>query len=893
MTLAAGTPIGPYEIVGLLGAGGMGEVYQARDTRLNRLVALKVLSSSIGTDADRRQRFVQEAQLASSLQHPNIVTVFDIGSADGVEYLAMELVRGRPLDKVIPPGGLRLNDALRYSTQIAGALAAAHAAGIVHRDLKPGNIMVTDDGRIKILDFGLATLVERGLVGGGPLDDQTRLQPNVVETGAGTILGTVAYMSPEQAEGKKVDARSDLFSFGAILYEMVSGQRAFRADTTARTLAAVITLDPPPIATLTANVPAPLEKVISRCLRKDLTKRAQHASDLKLALEEIHEDSVSGARVVSSAASVSAATSRPWIGPAVAGLGAVGVVIAGWYLWPRTPPPVLSFETVPLTTFAGSERNATFSPDGTQVAYEWQRDPSELPDVFVQVIGSPGSPLRVTNDDAGHLAPSWSPEGKSIAVWHSGRPAGMPGASLVLISPLGGPERVVLDRQESARTSWSPDGRWIALSLAGRGSGQRRGVLLVGPADGAQVDWAAADPVFAGTQDPAFSPDGKRIAYTKATGEYTGDVYVVAVGADGRPAGTPARVPAGAGESTLPAWTADGRELLLISGSPSSNGSVVRVPVDGSAEPQRIAGLGDAASLAISRDGTKVAISRGGFDFDIWRADLEHPEKSGPLAHSSLYDGGAEYSPDGRRIAFASNRGGSREIWVADADGLNAQPVTHFGGPVAGTPRWSPDGRELVFDARPDGNSDIFVVPAGSGPVRQLTKEQGEDARPAFSHDGQSIYFSSTRGGGGPAIWRIPAGGGDAVQVTHNGGMSVVASPDGEWLYYLPSGMQGRFLHRLHPDGSGDEQVVQERVPLLTYTATSTGLWFVTRTAGSNPYWVIKVLRRGERESREVLKLDFPPGNNLSLSLSPDGRYALMTKPDERGTDLLLVEHFR
>src|SRR5262245_53768946 len=223
MSLPAGTRLGPYQVVSHLGSGGMGEVYQAKDDRLNRMVALKVLPLDLVANAERRQRFVQEAQLASSLQHPNIVTIFDIGSSDSGEYLAMELVKGRTLDGLIPQKGLRLPDALRYGVQITDALSAAHAAGIVHRDLKPGNIMVTEQGQIKILDFGLATLTESTPLGA---TDETRAMA-VVETGAGMILGTVAYMSPEQAEGHKVDARSDIFSFGAILYEMISGQRAF------------------------------------------------------------------------------------------------------------------------------------------------------------------------------------------------------------------------------------------------------------------------------------------------------------------------------------------------------------------------------------------------------------------------------------------------------------------------------------------------------------------------------------------------------------------------------------------------------------------------------------------------------------------------------------------
>ena len=247
MALEPDTRLGPYRIVDLLGVGGMGEVYRARDERLNRLVAVKVLPADrVAASAERRSRFIQEAQLASALQHPNIVTIFDIGSTEVGDYLAMELVRGRTLDAVIPQAGLPLPSALRYASQIVDALAAAHAAGIVHRDLKPGNIMVTEQDQIKVLDFGLATLAA-----GGPINDtdETGARAAAVETGAGTILGTVAYMSPEQAEGHAVDARSDIFSFGAIFYEMLSGLRAFRGGSTFGTLAAVIGLEPEPLAT--------------------------------------------------------------------------------------------------------------------------------------------------------------------------------------------------------------------------------------------------------------------------------------------------------------------------------------------------------------------------------------------------------------------------------------------------------------------------------------------------------------------------------------------------------------------------------------------------------------------------------------------------------------------
>jgi len=898
MPLTAGTLLGPYEVVAAIGAGGMGEVYEARDPRLNRSVAIKVLPSRLDADTERRRRFIQEAQLASALQHPNIVTVFDIGSAGDVDYLAMELVRGRSLDRLIHAGGLPLGDTLRYATQIADALAAAHAAGIVHRDLKPSNIMVTDEGRIKILDFGLATLAERGLVSD---TEETKIE-NLVLTGAGTIVGTVAYMSPEQAEGKKVDARSDLFSFGAILYEMASGRRAFKADSTAGTLAAVITVDPPPISTLSTSVPEPLERLISRCLRKDVTRRAQHASDLKLALEELQEEitaRVSGSRAAIPTAPAPAhaatAASRRWLMWGVPAAALVAILTMVVVRLPRTAAPASSFEPVPLTTLPGSETSPTFSPDGSQVAFQWLRD-GQPPDIYTQLVGVAGSPVRLTNDGGAHLTPAWSPDGKSIALWHIGRgsPQVVPRPTLCLIPSIGGPERQIAELEGGPAgpqvMSWSADGRWLAVSLV-RGRGDREhGITLIAAADGAQVDWPRVDPVFGGATQPAFSPDGTHIAYVKATGEFTGEVFVVGVGKDGRPSGTPAIVPSGSPDSGTPRWTADGKELLLTVGSPSSNGGVVRARVDGRVPPQRIAGLSYATTLALSRDGTKLAFQRGGTDFDIWRVDLQHPQQSGSVAHSSLYDGSGTYSPDGTRIAFSSNRAGSREIWVADANGENSQVLTNFGGPVAGTPRWSPDGKEIVFDGRPDGNADILVVSANGGPVRQLTKEKGEDARPAWSPDGAWIYFSSSRGGR-PEIWRMTRDGSGPTQVTKTGGQSVFASADGQWLYYMP--LQYGGLRRIRPDGRDDEATSAEGVPLLTYVTTPSGLWFAASPSQDRPYWSIQHLGGDARTPREVAKLDFPSGANLSLSISPDERYALITKPDLSGTDLYLVERFR
>src|SRR5580658_697452 len=286
-----GEALGHFSLLEKIGEGGMGQVYKARDKRLERFVAIKLLAEVRRTDADRRARFVQEAKAASALNHPNIVTIHEFGEQDGRIFIVMELVDGKPLNELIPRKGMRLIEALRIAAQVADALTTAHAAGIVHRDLKPANIMVDAHGRAKVLDFGLAKIAAP--VAGG--DEATRtLAADQPVSEEGMIVGSIPYMSPEQAEGKPVDARSDIFSFGAVLYEMITGQRAFRGESRISTLAAVVEKEPPPASEIHSGVPPELERVIARCLRKDVQRRSQNMADVKLALEELLEESQSG-----------------------------------------------------------------------------------------------------------------------------------------------------------------------------------------------------------------------------------------------------------------------------------------------------------------------------------------------------------------------------------------------------------------------------------------------------------------------------------------------------------------------------------------------------------------------------------------------------------------------
>ncbi len=427
-----------YRIIDKLGAGGMGEVYLAEDTTLGRRVALKFLPHEYTQDEDRLRRFKLEAKSASALNHPNILTIHEVGEADGRHFIATELIDGETLHAVLRrTGGMRADEALKVAAQVASALAAAHEAGIVHRDIKPANIMVRRDGYIKVLDFGLAKLSESPAQQVDTSDPATTF---AAHTASGVLLGTAPYMSPEQTTGKTVDARSDIFSFGAVLYEMVSGQRAFQGASTVEILAAVIAQEP---KLLPAKVPADLASLIARCLRKDPARRYQTMADLKVALEDLREElSGSGPQVLARARRRSAGLA--WT------LAIVAAVLAGLVAWyARRPPQDASpLVAAALTTLSGVEQSPSLSPDGNYVVFTWTGPRQDNQDIYVQMIGS-GSPLPLTTDPLNDYNPVWSPDGRWIAFFRSQPPAPtvLRNRELRLIAPLGGPERKVADIQ--------------------------------------------------------------------------------------------------------------------------------------------------------------------------------------------------------------------------------------------------------------------------------------------------------------------------------------------------------------------------------------------------------------------------------------------------------------
>jgi Tol biopolymer transport system component len=883
-----GRQLGSFKVLSLLGAGGMGEVYRARDTRLNRTVALKVLPSDKMADPERKRRFVQEARAASALNHPNIVTIYEIDSDTGVDFIAMEFVGGKTLDQIIPRKGLRLSEAMKYAVQMADALAKAHGAGIVHRDLKPANVMVTEEGSVKLLDFGLAKLTELG-ERDPRAEAMTTKQDGESGTEVGTILGTVAYMSPEQAEGKKVDARSDIFSFGAVLYEMLTGQRAFQGDSQMSTLAAILHKEPKPVKEAAASIPRDLEKVIERCLRKDQGRRWQTMADLKVALQELKEESDSGKLAAAPAAQRGHRRGLTWVAALLALLGAAAVSV--WFSRSHSQAPEEPLVTVPLTSHSGKERQPSFSPDGTQVAFSWDGEKQDNFDIYVKLIGS-GTQLRLTTALDADSCPAWSPDGSSIAFIREG-PTGK--ASVFLVSPLGPPERKVaqISRTTSWPTclAWTPDGKWLVVTDRNSDS-EPLGLFLLSVELGERRRLTSPQEKGFVDSQPAFAPDGRSLAFFREVAVGVQDIYVLSLSKDFQPIREPQRLTFENRVTFRPVWSLDGREIIFSSG-PYLSPSLFRVAASGAGKPQRLAAVGeDGTEAAISHRGQRLVYTRELIDVNVWRQEV--PGSRGKitapikLISSTRVDLEAQFSPDGKKIAFTSNQTRSFEIWVCDSDGSNPLRLTSLGGlgSYGINPHWSPDGERIAFSSLLKDQWDVYVVSANGDKPKRLTNSPAADLTPSWSWDGKWVYFASNRSGE-YQVWKMPSGGGEAVPVTREGGFAALESPDSQWVYYTKS-EEASSLWKVPRDGGVETQVL-ESVDQLAFAIINEGIYFIPR-ADSAGRSSIQFLDFTTKRIRSIATIK--SAIRQYLSVSPDRRWIIYSQTDQEGSDLMLVENF-
>jgi Tol biopolymer transport system component len=890
-----GKTVSHYRIVEKLGSGGMGVVYKAEDTKLGRTVALKVLPPERVADPNRKRRFVQEARAASALNHPNIIVIHDIDEAEGVHYIAMEHVEGKTLDRLIARHGLRVNEALRYAVQMAAALAKAHAAGIVHRDLKPTNVMVTDDGLVKVLDFGLAKLTEAAPT--GDAETVATVEPTTEE---GTIVGTVGYMSPEQAEGKPVDARSDIFSFGSVLYEMLTGQRAFQGETKASTIAAILREEPKPLSQAVEGLPREVERIVKRCLRKDREHRLQTMADLKVALEELKEESDSGelagtvAPVSPPATGTAMRTSplRRWIALAASVVIVVALGVAGWYWYHRSrATPEAPLTAVPLTSYPGYEGYPSFSPDGTQVAFQWcTEEPAANCDIYVKQIGVE-PPSRLTTDAAEDFSPAWSPDGQFIAFLRKLSPTR---TALMLTPQRGGQERLLGESDITNRgvlpgpyLAWTPDSKWLVLPWGEAGK-PAEGLFLFNVETRETRRLTTSDDTA-----PAFSPDGRTLAFNRTVARDL--IYLLHLTKDYQPEGEPERV-APAAESYQNfgiAWSPDGKDIVFSSGY-SANAGLWRVAASAGARPRRIAFASEGASApAVSRQGDRLAYVVNRTDANIWRIDLRSPGQNpgipARLIASTREEESPAYSPDGKRIAFTSARSGAYEIWVCASDGSNPVQLTAFGGELVSAPQWSPDGQNIAFHAVRAGNQDLYVISANGGPPRRLTNHPRADVWPYWSRDGQSLYFRANRSGTAE-IWKMPAKGGEAVQITRHEGDAPQESPDGRFVYYEKGWPSHCSVWRVPAAGGEEVMVLDSTHPEAGWTVGEQGIYFFT-PADKQGHSDICLYKFATGKISKILTIE----RNVTyrIAVSPDERTILYAQYDQSGSDLMLVENFR
>ena len=729
--LPAGKLIGPYEIISLLGAGGMGEVYRARDSRLARTVALKVLSPDVAADPGRRQRFEQEARAASALNHPNILSVFDTGECDSLVYIVSELIDGESLRDVVKRGPLPSSRVIELGAQVADALAAAHAAGIVHRDMKPENIMMTRDGRAKVLDFGLAKHVSV------TTGDETAL---MTRTTPGAVLGTAAYMSPEQARGIAVDYRSDLFSLGAVLYECLAGTGAFERPTGAEAMTAILREDPPELPD--AVSPA-LRQIVAHCLEKDAERRFHSARDLAFALRTASTASrASGANQ-----KVEARTpgSRRWLWPAISAALAVGLgLLAVPHILELEPIDLASYKFTPFATEPAPESAASWSPDGASIAY--LRKTNGVDQVMVRGLDA-SAPLQLTHGENSVEQVFWAPDASLLYY--------AMGDALYGISPAGGKSTLI---QKEVRTAAiSPDGKTLAFwRLSGSGDQRRRSVWISSPPAGTAHEYRPAP--FAveggrGGDSLQFAPDGASIL---VSARYSGSRLWLLPLPEGRGALRELFAGTDLGATVTASWLPDSRHAILAF-APGFSLQPALWLADTKREQLRklTAGTLAEAQPSLAPGGKKMVFTSMEEDYNLWELPVDGSAPRMLLANSRN-EMSPSWSPEGDQVIYATDRAGSSEIWIHNVRaGLDRPAVTqaHF----------------------PQLNSAAFVDPV-------------------FSSDGARFAFARYGNNEQMTLWVAPSVGGSPICLTSQPMLAPAWSPDGNWVVGVMAG-----THMLRP----------------------------------------------------------------------------------------------
>jgi len=839
-----------YQIVEKLGEGGMGVVYKARDSRLGRFVALKILPPEKVADPGCKRRFVQEAKAASALNHPNIVTVYDTDQADGVDFIAMEFVEGKTLSEAIGRKGLRLDEALKYAIQIADALARAHSAGIVHRDLKPGNVMVTGEGRVKVLDFGLAKLTETA----ARAEDETKTAQ--ASTELGVIVGTASYMSPEQAEGKKVDARSDIFSFGSLLYEMLTGRRAFRRDNPAMTLGAILHMEPQP---LEPAIPRSLAKVVMQCLRKDPARRYQDMGDVKIALEDLLEEPESTALEGAAAAETKRRRWWLWAAGVAVVLGAAFFLLGQRWERGRSSPPV----SRQLTLRRGTIRSARLAPDGHTIVYgaSWDGRAGQL--FSVRPESPESSPLPLPGADV-------------FSISSAGDMALSLGGTLARAPLAGGAPRELLEMIQEA--VWNADGTALAV------------VRAEPPGGGSRLEYPAGKVLYqteGWLSDPRFSPQGDAIAFAEHPVKADDQGHVTLVDLRGKKRDLTGDY---AGGVDGIAWTPAGDEVWYTAGEFGSN--LVLRAVSRRGGPSRVVLRvpGRLTLQDISREG-RVLMTRDTIrpSLMVRTADSDGERDLAWLDCSNVRD----FSPDGARVLFTEGCEGAHTegAYLRRTDG---SPAVRVGdGYAFGL---SPDGR-WALSVVSNPTAQLFLLPTGPGEPRVLPR--GKIFRYAgftadWFADSRRFVFAAREQGRQPQLYIQDIQAGEPRAISGEGlnlRFGRLLSPDQKYVAAI--GTNDRKIQIVSVEGGSPRPAPGAAPDELPAGWTADGRSLYIYHPGTEPptkVYLVDVASGQRKLWKEIMPSD-PAGTFgiEGLAVNPDGKSYVYTL-GRTLSDLYLVE---
>jgi serine/threonine protein kinase/roadblock/LC7 domain-containing protein len=833
MALTSGTQLGPYEIVSPLGAGGMGEVYRAKDTRLGREVALKILPESFAQEPERLRRFEQEARAVAALNHPNILAIHDIGAqgegAMATPFLVSELLEGETLRAVLDRGALAQRKTIEYGVQIAQGLAAAHEKSIVHRDLKPENIFVTKDGRVKILDFGLAKLVEAP--GGAP----SEVTLTSSHTAAGVVMGTASYMAPEQVRGELADPRTDIFAFGAVLYEMLSGKRAFRRDTAVETMTAVLKEDPPELLDPVRAVSPALDRIVRRCLEKSPEQRFQSARDLSFALSALSGTEATSAARAAASPAPRRMPIRFWLAAALALAAVAG---ATWWVTRRSVPSTRMQFAIPVPREMNVSHMA-LSRDGSMLVFVSPEPSTGLPVLYVQRIGSSSVTMLPGTQNASF--PFWSPDGTYIAFFANGKLQKMPAS--------GGTPQVLASVLSPRGGSWS-----------------NKGVIIYSP-DTASAMWQVnADgsgnvPFLTFTDKdeqtdrwPEFLPDGDHFMYwggnfSNSKDDHYSGIYVSSLSGKDRDKRLVVLCHSSFAYDSQHLYYADERRQLISLTLDVSNGSVSGSPVvvanEVGVQPSTFW-----TAVAASENGTLIYNTGVGAVLSVltWMdrsgKELAKVGEPGVIANPTL-------SPDGSRVVvdIADLKANNVDLWLESSGGggntrFTFDPAEEVDG------LWSPDGSTIAYRIANEKGAAV-VAKRASGMERETELLQSNPVNDyvlnSWSPDGKQILLTRQEPSHYLLVIVPAAGGADSVLLTSkNNQVNGQISPDGKWVAYAS-------------DESGNWEVYVTSFP------SAAGKWQVSRGGGTEPRW------RGD--GKEIFYIS-PGGMLMSVPVSGDDSFS-------------------